>query len=111
MLIVNNQWNIIDPPGNYNLRLNLFINNNVLGDNLTFELLNKNTIRIRAMPIKFIDMFAQANKMQIVMPGSISNVIVNLSKSSQAVDFMTQCVDTYKSTKKRVTTPSKRLDL
>ena len=96
ILVINNQWNIVDDPGKYNLRLNVFINNTIVGDGGVFELLSKNTIRLRGMPNQFIELFSHGTKLQFIMPGSIPNMEVNLKGSSQAVDFMIECLNMYK---------------
>jgi hypothetical protein len=111
ILMINNQWNITDEPGRYNLRLNVILPNTVFGDNGVFELLNKNTIRLRGMPIKFVDIFSQGTKLQFVMPGNIPNVMVDLKGSSQAIDFLSECVNVYKSSTPKTKPKSRGLEL
>lgn len=91
----NNQWNIQDRPGRYNLRIN-FEKNGTIISGLTFEytLMNKNTIVIRnIIKDKFLVPFVEGTKMTMIMPGSIQNAEVNLTGSTRTVIEMANCVN------------------
>jgi len=95
--MVNNSWNINDPPNTRaNARLNFQSGNTISGGSATFELLNKNTIRFRGlMADRFLPDFVSAQKLIIVMPGTISNAEVNLTGTSNGIDVLSNCVRTY----------------
>lgn len=99
VMMNNNQWIISDNPGNYNMRVNFhYSNGRINGGNAVYELLNKNTIRIRGIKSEsFMNDFVSASKMIFIMPGTINNVIISLENSSLGVDNLIDCVKVYKS--------------
>ena len=114
IMLRNNQWEIADKPGNYSMRINFhYTNGTVSGGWATYELLNKNTMRIRGITAnKFLRDFVGANKMVFVMPGTINNVEVSLQNSSVGVDLMFECIAISKTnTQTKTQTKSKALDL
>lgn len=97
ILMVNNSWSINDPPNTRaNARLNFHSSNMISGGSATFELLNKNTIRFRGlMADRFLPDFVSAQKLIIVMPGTISNAEVSLEGTRNGIDVLSNCVRTY----------------
>lgn len=93
----NNQWNISDPPGSYTFRMNIIDNkNNVVGGDLNYELINKNTIAVRKIEVDtFIPPFMSMVEIQFIMPGDIENAFVPLDGSSVAVEKLLECIDTF----------------
>lgn len=100
ILFHNVSWNITDNPGNYQMRINFYKGNSVSGLTATYELLNKNTFRIRSIdPSKFLPLFMDFSRMVFIMPGSIPNAEVRLDGSTGVVAAMSDCVGQYKPTR------------
>lgn len=97
ILMVNNSWSINDSPNTRaNARLNFQSGNTISGGSATFELLNKNTIRFRGLLAdRFLPDFVSAQKLIIVMPGSVPNAEVNLTGTSNGIDVLSNCIRTY----------------
>lgn len=96
IVLVNNSWNITDPPGQYSARINFHSGNRVSGAQMTYELLNKNTIRVRnIVQNRFVPDFMNYSKMVVIMPGTIPNAEINLSGSSNMISLMAQCTRVY----------------
>ena len=97
ILLVNNNWNISDPPNSQSVsRFNFHNNGSITGGSVIFELLNKNTIRFRAITAeKFLPDFVSAQKMAIIMPGTIPNAEINLTGTRNGIDVLSNCVRTY----------------
>lgn len=92
MLFSNVQWQIIDKPGKYDgIRLNFYTSNGVEGDNIDYELLSKNTIRLRNLNSRFIELFAIGNKIELIMPGNIENAQMPLTGTRAAISAMVEC--------------------
>lgn len=93
----NNEWNISDPPGVYTFRMNILDSgNNVVGGELEYELINKNTIAVRKIDVdSFIPPFMTMTEIRFIMPGDIQNAYVPLNGSSQAVDKLLACIDAF----------------
>lgn len=90
----NYEWNIGDPPGDYQFRLNMYRNNQVTGGDLTYTLINKNTIAIRGIDVEsFIPPFMEMSEMRIVMPGDIQSAYIPLEGSSATIDNMLACIE------------------
>ena len=108
----NNQWNISDPANTKSeLRAN-FIQSNGRTTGLNFEILilNKNTIVIPSiMTDKFLPLFSAANKLQFIMPGTISNAQVSLVGSTRALIELSNCVDASRQVDLRI--PSKKPEI
>lgn len=99
ILMQANTWNIIDPPGSTaTARFNFHSGNTISGGPVTFELLNKNTVRFRSLHSEnFLPDFVRASRLTIVMPHTIPNVFINLTGTSNALEAMSNCMKAYKS--------------
>ena len=92
----NSSWNITDQPGLYSARLNFHSGRRISGFQMTYELLNKNTIRIRHLVANnFIPDFVNFSKLDVIMPGSIPNATINLTGTSNLISLMSQCIRVY----------------
>lgn len=90
----NNEWEIIDPiPGLYTLRVNIIgSRGTIVGGNMTYELVTKNTIVISDVEKNsFWDAFARLAEMRFIMPGTIQNAHVSLANSQAALNLLSQC--------------------
>jgi hypothetical protein len=97
ILFHNVTWNITDSPGNYQMRINFYRGNSVTSQTATYELLNKNTLRIRSIdPSRFLPSFMEHQKMVFIMPGSISNAEILLNGSLNVVSAMSDCMGRFK---------------
>jgi hypothetical protein len=94
----NYEWNIIDPPGDYPFRMNMVNRaNQVVGGDMTYSLINKNTIAIRKIDVdSFIPAFMDMSELRILMPGDIQPAYIPLDGSTAAVDKILSCIDTAK---------------
>lgn len=94
----NMEWNIADAPGNYPFRMNIVDNqNNLIGGDMTYELVNKNTISVRGIDAdSFIPPFMTMAEIRFVMPGDIQNAYIPLNGSGGAVEKMLACMDVFK---------------
>ena len=94
----NNDWNIIDPPGNYQFRMNIVNRANQLaGGDMTYQLVNKNTISVRNIDVdSFLGPFMNMTEIRFIMPGDIGNAFIPLNGSSAAVEKLVQCIDAFK---------------
>ena len=94
----NNEWNIIDPPGNYTFRMNIVNRaNQVAGGDMTYQLVNKNTISIRNLDVdSFVGPFMEMTEIRFIMPGDIGNAFIPLNGSTAATEKLVQCLDAYK---------------
>lgn len=94
----NVTWNINDPAGLYQMRMNFHRNGNITGLNFQYNLINKNTIVIRNIKKdQFLPLFTGNQKMLFVMPGSIQNAELDLTGSSRALAEVSNCVDAARS--------------
>lgn len=93
--IRNNSWSINDQPGLYDLRVNFWGNGGLLrGLNFQYTLVNKNTIVIRNIKKDLVlPLFAEASKMEFIMPGTIQNAQLDLIGSTRALNEIGNCVD------------------
>lgn len=94
----NNEWNIIDPPGNYSFRMNI-VNRagQVAGGDMAYQLVNKNTISVRNLDVdSFIGPFMEMTEIRFIMPGDIGNAFIPLNGSTAAIEKLVQCLDAYK---------------
>lgn len=90
----NFEWNISDPPGDYPFRMNMYSGNQVTGGDMTYTLVNKNTITIRGIDVdSFIPAFMQMTEMRLLMPGDIQIAYIPLDGSSATVDKLLACID------------------
>lgn len=97
ILFQNVTWSITDNPGNYQMRIVFYKNNSAFNLTAKYELLSKNTLRIRAiLPEKFLPPFMDYSKMLFIMPGSISNAEITLAGSAGLIAAMSECVRQYK---------------
>lgn len=97
ILFINNAWQINDNINNiYNFRINAHTGNTIKGFNAEYELLSKNTIRIRDINVKFMDVFAESNELRFIMPGNILNAVISLDGSREAVNQINNCIRLYK---------------
>ena len=94
----NYAWNIGDAPGDYPFRMNFHDREgHIVGGDLTYSLINKNTISIRALDAKsFIPAFMEMGEIRIMMPGDIGNAIIPLQGSTAAVQQLLDCMDAAK---------------
>lgn len=94
----NVSWEISDPPKNYSgLRINFHQGSNIFGLNGNYELLNKNTIRVRNILHKdFISEIVRSSKLMFIMPGSIQNISIDLNGSSNMIQQLYQCIRSYR---------------
>jgi hypothetical protein len=94
----NNEWNIIDPPGNYTFRMNIVNRaNQVAGGDMTYQLVNKNTIAVRELDVdSFVGPFMEMTEIRFIMPGDIGNAFIPLNGSTAAIEKLVQCLDAYK---------------
>lgn len=93
----NMQWNIVDTPGEYTLRMNLTTSNGNIdsasGD-YYYQLLNKNTITINWLNInEFVPGFMNSSELNFVMPGDIENAYIPLDGSSRAIEIFAECIE------------------
>lgn len=96
----NNNWNVSDPKGTYNARINFkYSNNSVQGADVPFDLINKNTVMFRNLNKDFTKNFFGAIKLDIIMPGTIPNAFVPLAKTREALGLLSQCIDASKNHK------------
>lgn len=93
----NMEWNIADAPGDYKFRMNIVDDrNNLIGGEMTYTLINKNTLAIRGIDAEtFIPPFMTMAEIRFVMPGDIQNAYVPLNGSSGAVDKLLACMDAF----------------
>lgn len=97
ILFHNVSWNISDSPGNYQMRINFYRGGSVSSLTAIYELLNKNTLRIRSIDhSRFLPLFMEYQKMALIMPGSISNAEVLLKGSTNVVAAISDCISRYK---------------
>lgn len=102
MFLQNMAWNISDAPGVYTMRMNFHKGNKITGSNIQFELLNKNTIRIRNLNSdRFINDFMDYSKLVFIMPGTINNAEIPLNGSTNATLALSDCVKNSKNMKPR----------
>lgn len=94
----NYEWNIGDPPGDYPFRMNMYNRaNQVIGGDMTYTLVNKNTIAIRGIDVNsFIPAFMEMGEMRIIMPGDIQPAYIPLNGSTAAVQKLLACLDAAK---------------
>lgn len=97
----NMEWNVGDPPGTYPFRMNIVDRaGNVVGGDMNYELVNKNTIAVRGLDAEtFIPPFMGMSELRFIMPGDIGNAYVPLNGSTAAVEQLLQCMDTFKNYK------------
>lgn len=109
-LMTNNSWEIRDNPGLYTMRMNFhYSNGTVNGGIISYELLSKNTIRVRNLKANvFLNDFVGAKTLKFVMPGTIMNIEIPLNNSSIGIENMVDCVNSFKSVREF---NSKGLDL
>ncbi len=97
MLFINNQWSIGDETNKlYNFRINVYSDGQIRGFNGEYELISKNTIRVRSLKGEMLVLFAEADEFRFVMPGSITNARVVLNGTRGAVEMLKECVKSYK---------------
>lgn len=100
IVFTNNQWQIAEEPGTTGqIRVNFHgARNEIVGSGtMQFQLLNKNTIRIREIyQQKFLPDFAAAHRMIFVMPGTVSNAGVPLEGTRMAIESLFQCISASK---------------
>ncbi len=103
----NYEWNIGDPPGDYPFRMNMYNRaNQVIGGDMTYTLVNKNTITIRGIDVNsFIPAFMEMGEMRIIMPGDIQPAYIPLQGSSAAVERLLACIDEAEKVLPRVDEP------
>ena len=93
----NMQWNIIDDPGQYSLRMNLTTsggNINPASGEYYFQLINKNTVSINQLNAdEFIPGFMNSAEIGLIMPGDIENAYIPLDGSSRATELLADCID------------------
>jgi hypothetical protein len=91
----NNGWNIIDEPGEYEMRLNIhYYDGDINGNNFGYLLINKNTIVIPQIEVEsFVTAFHDGTNMVMVMPGDIENAEVSLDKSKYSLELLAECID------------------
>ena len=108
----NTDWQIVDQPGTYRLQVNAYIDGDVHTFTFDYNLIPKNTIMIRGIIAdKFIPIFAAADRLRFVMPGTITNADVHLNGSRAALDSMIRCMDKFKASNLSSTPKKKGLDL
>jgi len=96
--MINNEWQITDPPGKYNMQVTVYTREEVTST-FTFEytLIPKNHIVIRNIFEKdFIPNFVSASKLRFIMPGTIPNADINLQGSKAAIESIIDCAKKYK---------------
>jgi hypothetical protein len=97
ILFHNVAWNISDNPGVYQMRMNFYKGSSVVSLSATYELLNKNTLRVRALNVeRFLPPFIDYSRMVFIMPGNIPNVEVKLDGTRSVVSDIVKCVSQYK---------------
>lgn len=91
-------WNISDQPGSTAVaRVNTHGKSGVIGGDLTFLILNKNTIVIPEIQADgFIQAFMTQNEMHIIMPGTVENFVLSLKGSTKAIQSLSECVEASK---------------
>jgi hypothetical protein len=112
VLYQNTAWNIADNPGNYQMRINFYASRSapVVSHLAQYELLNKNTIRIRNIDSKkFLPTFVEYLKMSFIMPGSIPNVEFTLAGSREMISVMSDCMGQFKESLNVPTKPGMNL--
>lgn len=91
-------WNMSDDPGStFVARVNTHGRNGVIGGDLTYMVINKNTIVIPQIQADgFIQPFMSQNEMHIIMPGTVQNFALSLKGSTTAIQSMSDCIDASK---------------
>lgn len=97
MLLINNQWNIVDDVNKiYKMRIVFYYGSRTDSSIIEYELISNNTIRMRNLNSTFIQLFEESHKMNFIMPGDISNATISLNGSRQALDMMVECMNQFK---------------
>jgi hypothetical protein len=108
----NTEWQIVDQPGTYGLQVNGYVGSDIHTFTFDYTLVPKNTIMIRGIIAdKFIPVFAAANKLRFVMPGTITNADIHLNGSRSALDAIIRCMDKFKASNLSSTPKKKDFDL
>ena len=78
-------------------RLNFYFGQEVIGAPIHFEVLGKDTIRMRNVESnKFTPMFMKGTRMALIMPDNYQNIGTPLRGSSEAVMQTLQCIESAK---------------
>lgn len=101
------KWNIEGPYNtNHNMKIIFYSGRSSVALDGIFNLHSKNSIMIRGIKHEsFVDIFADADKMSFVMPGTVPNVDIGLRGSSDAIQYTKQCMNA--SLKENLKTPKK----
>ena len=95
MIIQNVNWDMVDKPESvFNMQINFYRGNDVKPMTFDYVVLNKNTIAIRNI-IKdgsFLPAFMIADRMMLIMPGSIPNAYIPLNGSRKAIEQVAECI-------------------
>lgn len=96
--LTNMEWQIQDEPGTYRMRVNAFIGSDVHGFTFDYTLTSKNSLMVRGIiSEKFVPVFAAADKLRFVMPGTITNADIQLNGSRAAINGLSDCMNKFKS--------------
>lgn len=90
----NITWNIVDEPGYYTMRMNIYYpDGKINAGNYDYYLIDKNSISIPQLDVKdFIPSFMQGSELRMIMPGDIENSELFLQGSSDAINIMSDCI-------------------
>lgn len=97
IILTNIGWNITDKEGEYKLRANFhWSDGKIKGGNAPYDLLNKNTIRMRQLNSVFMKDFMDAKELRLIMPGTVENITITLTGSRDASFKLGDCIDASK---------------
>lgn len=93
LMIHNEEWNIGDPRGLYDL--NVFFSGSAGADTMpgTYELKDSQTIVIRDLTDAFLINWVQYRTMVLQMPGNIQSFRIGLIGTSDSVDMFSECIE------------------
>jgi len=96
----NNMWNISGFPGKYSLRANfIYPDGRVRGVDLEYELVSNNTIMIRWLTRELTEAMYDATELVLILHGRISNALIPLAKTREAMHYLSACIDESKNHK------------
>jgi hypothetical protein len=91
-------WNIQDPPGKYELRLNMTNGDRtIIGHFVEYLLIDQRSVVIPLLPPEvFLPALSGSTMMEFVMPGSIAIFRVKIENAQAVVNTLIDCVDSVK---------------